>query len=598
MSLPIQDFQTHFLLPFRFDRRSKADFIANLLAMKWNKGAQSLWTQVDSDEVARQFLDNILPSLKLADTFELFVLTEEATAALQFCGMPFPRENFPLAKFGNRRALVCLNRYGGGIFLINVTAEISDGMTTDDVMAFNHYHHRGRPIEYPLGGDPNAPRSYFHEESRPLVAYVDSGGNKISAPLIELVKSLLPASSFENKLQRGLSVHTAVRLKDPLDFGSRQTRRQCASALGKLQRIMLPSFSALSESSLADNTLLLNNCHWMCLGHLGAAHLLTDQPQMANWLPDENRRIAEYNESKRLHNAMGKVFVPYLYALMQRLSLQCLNGEAIDLIHRSEDPDDAYSMIEDLRNGLMDFMVRSQPDLLSNEDNGSLVYRHSQRVLEVNEAQQRLHRVLADIDAKRISKHEIEMQHNLHWLELLIFTVYAVELAIHFSAAFGVDPHRPSIVTGWGLVVLTIIALCFAAQRLGLSFLRKPNESRAEKPVSNDVLNRFLDLPGIRRVDRRWMMIFGIGLAVGVYIVVGRFFQSAAPTQDGHVENVHSPQESPKQPSISIQINEPLEIKVGAPQQGNTPPGLAVGPGPVEKDLVPDKVNNAPEAKN
>ncbi len=569
MNIEVQDFQTRFILPFEFNWSEQRQLAELLLSQKWL--GKILWEKLDSS----QYLDNVVPNLSLTNLMDCFRLTKEASDALQLTFEP--REDLPLALMDETlRAEVFLSRYGSGVFSIAVTYQAptanegSGRPAADSVLKFNHLHHLGPEEQYA--------HKKFVAQPRPLVKFQDASGVEDTCPLIDLIDRLLPKQNGAGndprktialrRLQRSLSVYTVVRLPHTnRNFHSLEVRQEYADLLGKLQRLMLPRFAGVSLESITKNSLTLNDSHWMCVGNLAAAHLLVDQPF------DSGGQDSDFN-GHRLHMAMEKMFFVYLFVLQQRLALQTLTGEAITLIdlHRNN-PTAAYRDMERLRKALMDFTIRSQPELISNEDNSTNIYHHCQQVLGVCDAQVRLHRALADVDAQRIAHNEMQVQHNFHWLELLIFAVYAIELATHSAQVFGVDLHRPTVFSNWGLLIIVVLpALVVAAWHLDLRFFKplaahdSTVDSRVDRKEQNWV--QYWNQLCSRRVERRWMSMLALAAAVAAYVSLSSWSQRTTKSEPHPTPSNSSGTVEIKQPGLSIQIRQPqqpLDIKIGLP---------------------------------
>jgi hypothetical protein len=235
--------------------------------------------------------------------------------------------------------------------------------------------------------------------------------------------------------QDQFSVYTAVRFGDEVDFNRSEVSRELAAFLSAITQVEEPSHAGSPEGVLSVTNSILNRRHWAAVGLLGMAHIVSDQ-----------RREHSFNE-QRIPRVMMKYFVPYLAALLQRVSLQRSVREASEFVlnKRSE----TESGLSKLRRHMLEFAVEGYFPEISHREVIDRYYRMLQEGLGVRRAFEDVSRAITDINAQFAADHQanvsesmaqnvaatrklqdetIKMQHNVGLLERFIISVYAATL--------------------------------------------------------------------------------------------------------------------------------------------------------------------------
>jgi len=237
-------------------------------------------------------------------------------------------------------------------------------------------------------------------------------------------------------IQEQFSVYTVVRFGDEVDFDCAETTHALAAFLSAVTQIEEPSHAG-SRTGVVDVTNeILNRRHWAAVGLLGMTHIVSDQPIEG----------LSFN-SQRVPRVMMKYFIPYLTALLQRMTLQRCISEASDLVlNQSRSMTDGLAK---LRQHMLEFAVEGYFPEVSHREVIDRYYRMVQLGLGVRRAYEDVSRSITDIDARFAADHQaklaeamaenvaatrtlqdetIKMQHNVGLLERFIISVYAATL--------------------------------------------------------------------------------------------------------------------------------------------------------------------------
>jgi hypothetical protein len=175
----------------------------------------------------------------------------------------------------------------------------------------------------------------------------------------------------------------------------------------------------------------MNRCHWAAAGMLGAAHLIADQPA------PEGMDGHPFN-AERMYRVRDKYFIPYLFALIQRLALNCMDTEAAALA-RSRDA----RKLRMLRTSLLESAIGGRLSQISSRQALHRYYRLAQEGLgfDLREAWGDVRNALSDMEASSIATDVARnirvitrVQDAAHALEYVIISVYFAHLWHMFAA--------------------------------------------------------------------------------------------------------------------------------------------------------------------
>jgi hypothetical protein len=179
---------------------------------------------------------------------------------------------------------------------------------------------------------------------------------------------------------------------------------------------------------------MMNRRHWAGVGQLGAAHVVADQPD------------TPFNDQRTIR-VLHKYFIPYLTALLQRLTLHRLLDQAAKLA--LSHPEDALVGFAQLRRELLQFAVDGHFVQISSRQAIHRFYQLTREGLSVSTAWEDVRRAIADLDAMyqaeraqqidrqtqqiasrmeqniRIVAH---VQYMVEWIEVFLVSVYSAHL--------------------------------------------------------------------------------------------------------------------------------------------------------------------------
>jgi hypothetical protein len=396
-----------------------------------------------------------------------------------------------------------LSRHGVGVLSIALELEKRDLLTTD-CLEFNYRLSQVRPqtaaslrVDHPSDNAVAWSRMSKSEQGRvaiplataPLKERLGRAGGSFT--LYEVAEELVrPLEAVGLQvLQNEFSVYTAVRFGDDVVFDDRATSPLAAFLAGLAQ---------IEEQGHPGSGLpthaVLNQHHFVAVGLLGAAHLLSDQPGGHS-----------YN-SQRLPKVFIKYFFIHLVATMQRWVLRRVVVDSAAVLHL-DDKDEMQVRLAEVRQGLMEFALEGYFSDISYREVLHRYYRVSQVGLDVPATLQGARRAITDLDAKFAADRQIEIakdmaasaeaanrlqyqvaqnvsatrelqremtghlkvvarvQTILEWLEVFIISVYAAELWHMFAAdytcwfpdwATQIFGTRDAFVS-WGVLVTAVL---------------------------------------------------------------------------------------------------------------------------------------------
>lgn len=178
----------------------------------------------------------------------------------------------------------------------------------------------------------------------------------------------------------------------------------------------------------------VNRNHLACVGHLGAAHFVLDQPA--------GQPGASFNR-QRVARTATTYFMPQLVALFQRLTIMRLGNDARMDVNNSEG----------VRRKLLKFGLQGQFSQIQVSDAGHEFYRAARRGLEVQTDWDHLHDTLSSIDAQQqqlaqndLMKQLVTVQRKVEWVEIFLVAVYSLEvfhLVAYYALKLAPEPTSP-----------------------------------------------------------------------------------------------------------------------------------------------------------
>ncbi|MEA2416623.1 MAG: hypothetical protein QOI58_3280 [Thermoanaerobaculia bacterium] len=254
------------------------------------------------------------------------------------------------------------------------------------------------------------------------------GGTFTLAEVVHLLAEPL-VSAGARPVQSQLSIYTVASFDSSVVFDNESCIAWGGPLLSALAQIEEPTHAGSSAGVVDVPNALMNRCHWAAAGMLGAAHLIADQPA------PEGMDGHPFN-AERMYRVRDKYFVPYLFALIQRLVLNCMGTEAAALA-RSRDP----RKLRMLRTSLLEFGIGGRLSQISSRQALHRYYRLAQEGFDVREAWGDVRNALSDMDASNIASDVANnirvikrVQDAAHALEYVIISVYFAHLWHMFAA--------------------------------------------------------------------------------------------------------------------------------------------------------------------
>lgn len=327
------------------------------------------------------------------------------------------------------------------------------------------------------------------------------GGSFTLAELIWRLLNPLEAFGMYSPISRQeeLQVYSVARFGPGTDLADESVRHRLAPFLSALTQVEEPGHSGAAPGDPHVAGGMLNAHHWVAVGLLGAAHLVSDQPPR----PSADRmRDVPFNEQKTAV-VRDKYFIPYLIALLQRQVLNRAIDEAGRIVAlRGED---AVERLSCLRTSLLEFAVGGHFTQVSTRQALHRYYQIARDGLDVPAAWDEIRRAIADIDAQNASLRQAQigaamsknlavmaevarntdeatrkMDENLgvvahvqamvEWIEVFLVSVYAAHLWHMFAEAF--PPFGHGEAKEW-FVSIGVVALAVLAGGL-TAFILKP----------------------------------------------------------------------------------------------------------------------------
>lgn len=399
---------------------------------------------------------------------------------------------------------VFLSNYGVGVLSMAITPNLRD-LDFESAALFNYKLSQLRPqvaarlrIPHPSENSRTWEKlSSQQKEKIPSMPATDAplseriGGIGSSFLLGELITNVLlqPLCGVGLRaVQNQLSVYTIVRFGDEVDFEKDEIRTALAAFLSGLSQIEEPTHAGAPKGVVSVTNAILNRRHWVGVGLLGMAHIVSDQPAPH----------LSFNE-QRIPRALSKYFIPYLVALLQRTFLQRTISDAGSVVFSHQE--DSVAGLACLRSHLLAFALDGYFPEISSREVIHRYYLMIQEALGVRRAFEDARRAISDVDAQHRIDRQVKLaeamatnavatkflqeqmtehlqvvakvQVTVEWIEIFLVSVYLAHLWDLFAAHIEVL-HR------WiplGVITGAILGAIIAAAVLKPWRHRKPKSA-------------------------------------------------------------------------------------------------------------------------
>lgn len=561
MSEDLLRLHTRFLYPMMFDWRMRDDVLSSLRALRL--GEMPVWRE--ANELSTQYLDNTVPFVRsnlfdasTPDGGRYLKATEAITELLSQCVVRVSERDLHIDVAPDYGIELFMSGYGSA--LLSFTLSPRERLTWKDARQFNSALHLGP--EWDRTG--RCMHFFVTDEKRDHWEALGIQAASVTLPELmhRVVPGLTDAVGGEQvlyPLQRSFGVFTVAQCSDDVAFDSPDTRCRLEPELAALQGIWPSSHAGAVANETTIYKLLLNRRHWLAVGHQGAAHIVADQAAC------EGAEALAYNE-ERVRSVLTKGFMNYFTVLMQRLSLQRLSTEAMEVLCSTRDFQAVRESIASLRIGLLHFSVQSQPFQLSNEDVASKIYRLTVDALGVEKEWQHLRQVFEELDSHR-NAHAQEsesqrqtkltrqmeaslrfvagIQDKVEWVEAVIISIYAVELGHVLGHAFGLSAEH-AVLPWWYPGVSLLVLACGT---LGIAVWALELLTHSEEADQVDE-NMTTDQEGMSSRTRRIVALGGGLVLLIAHLVTGwvvadhdiepTHHDMSTPTTNASSEGTHS----------------------------------------------------------
>lgn len=545
----VKQFHVRLLLPFFFEQSSLTDLVEALQQVEFRD--RPLWQSESAENISRDYYTEeshwpILSSLfGTAQSVRYFTLRDEQfdrlfPRDLCFASSKPDKPVYPFRIESKCGVELFLSPFGAGTLSITVELDVQrfaeTSPSTAHILDFNYrlaqlqqWSSYRIELEHPKSdlerwnAIPEANRKEIPapppEEAPLLDRLIMPGGRYQSAELTQLLLQPVEGRGFRLR-QPVFSTYSVVRFDETVDFSHPATHQQLARLLSGLAQVEEAGHAGALLGEPSVQHALLNRNHWAAVGCLGAAHLVSDQPQ----------EVA-FNEERPLR-ARDKYFIPFIAAYQQRLAIHKAS-EAAHRATRGTGEDSSAAHDDGIRSVLQDMSNFAAADYLPEVSTREVLNRYyelSQEGLRVQRAWEIVNRSVSNLDAgRRTSQQErlatqsnaalqemkllakassdtLEESKELHakveWVEILIIAVYAAELVHIVGGEHGFHFH------GW-YVALSVI---------GLSLLAMITALRVLNPQQH------LKLVGLSK-ER----MLGAALVFGIFIAAGFAFNYFFP---------------------------------------------------------------------
>lgn len=473
----LRQLHTRFLWPF-FIPRPDFDRLPTVLGSAWTRQQLPHLYREELLEPARAYLADGSAYFCFTDLASLF---PQALFATLSDGVVVPVK---IPSGGGVELLVTRD----GVGILSIALSIAD-VPTRTAVDFNYRLariavaapatlHVRHPSEEPERWSriPESDRSKIRPAPPPDAAAPNRigklGGTFTLAEVVHVLSQPL-VNAGARPVQLQLSVYTVALFDRSVALDQESCIAWAGPLLSSLAQVEEPTHAGSKPGTVDLPNVLMNRCHWGAVGILGAAHLIADQ------MPPEGMERHPF-DAERLHRVRDKYFIPYLFALVQRLVLNRMGMEAVALA-RSRDA----QALSALRTSLLEFGIGGRLSQISSRQALHRYYRLAQEGLDVREAWGDVRDALSDMDASNIAAdvannlHVITgVQHAAHALEYVVISVYVAHLWHMFAAenkelyekvVGWIAPLLPAGRTlpqhwfvAWGVLLFAAIGWCLA----------------------------------------------------------------------------------------------------------------------------------------
>lgn len=495
--MDILEMQTRFLMPFLFEPASSGKVGELLGSVNRPVGEGALWESVGPVPL---FTEEFLPHVSRylfgegrAGACQVFRL-HEATSNGWFGRLqmidpsPARKTALDVTAVSSSRAELYVAPSGAGLLSVALQAgaapiSAAQGFRMNYRLSQIRMRKAGR-LRVPHPKDDDARWAAIPEEQRTQIPERPSedaalmqrlGRSGGTFALLEVVDELLRPLAEEADLepaQEGMGIYTVVRLGADSDLADPGVRRSLVPLVSGLAQVEEETHAGAVHDDPGIPHAVLNRRHLVAAGHLGVAHVVSDQPDEHSFNPFRVQRV------------FTKYFVPFVLAELQRLSLTRIASAAGRAAAAEEDTGRG---IQDVRSDLLDCAAASHFTQISSRDVIQRYYRLCQAGLGIHDSMGELRRVINDIDDRHHDRLQTEtlaatartleetrllhasMDRHLHvvahiqimveFLEIFLVSVYAAHLVEMLLPVFHVEEQHIWVGLGAlaGLVVTTAL---------------------------------------------------------------------------------------------------------------------------------------------
>jgi hypothetical protein len=358
-------FKTRFLYPFFFE--GKLDEVATALRFQMLRTANGkdwgVWSLPDEHGVPDLYVDELLPQVRRAifgdgekPSSSLYASVRDDLASAIFKNITFPQRKVadtPI-RLDQSGVELFVNRFGVGV--LSFALELEANSSIEAAIQLNYALSQTRPFTtVPLRRvHPSENKKKWESmpvEQRERVATPVPTeeniqerilGSGAGFTLTELSGLLLSGLTGVENVQQNFSVYSVAHFGRDAEFKDSGLDATISKQLSGLVQIEEVGHAGSDGGAPSFPHAVLNRKHLFGAGQIGAVHFIADQHH-----PPDNF------DGERPRRVMLKYFVPYLEALLQRLTLQRIAGEACELV-RSGSSTNRQSVLK-LYQMLLDF---------------------------------------------------------------------------------------------------------------------------------------------------------------------------------------------------------------------------------------------------
>ena len=314
-----------------------------------------------------------------------------------------------------------------------------------------------------------------------------------------LLEPLHAAGVLVEEPQNQFAVYTVIRLGAEVDFGTARKRAKFDPLLSALAQVEESNHASAVAGDRAVPSVRLNAKHLAAASPLGAVHLVADQHD-----PPFGYDLA------RVQSMRDKYFIAFLLTMFQRLFFQRSKDDAANIgvrpatveadegldsasvaavahgrvgrrRHSTQhdqlhgDRSDSVPKLTRLREEIFRFAITGQFPSISARESVNRFYRTCQRAFGVSQASTSLRQAVSDIESAETARRleqgvqsMVDTQDKVEWVEIFIFSVYAVEMAKYLGESFDFN----GTFVGYSLLVIAVAAV------VGIGRLLAPHKHR------------------------------------------------------------------------------------------------------------------------